>query len=115
MSRPIRILALAGLAWALWELLRRVRDEQAAAPAGSGEPAGTSGGESGAPSQAPASRLSGAEEASRGPEAVGSPNGTGSGTGASKAELYERAQRLGIKGRSKMTKAELERAIREVR
>jgi len=32
--------------------------------------------------------------------------------GATKAELYEEAQRLGIEGRSKMTKAELERAIR---
>jgi len=100
MSRPIRILALAGLAHALWELLRRVLDEQAAAPAGSGEPAGTSGGESGAPSQAPGGATS------------ASPNGSISNT--SKAELYERAQQLGIKGRSKMSKAELERAIREV-
>ena len=33
--------------------------------------------------------------------------------GASKAELYERAQELGIKGRSKMSKAELEQAIRD--
>ena len=40
----------------------------------------------------------------------GSPsNGSGGGT---KAELYEQAQKLGIEGRSKMTKAELERAIR---
>jgi hypothetical protein len=37
--------------------------------------------------------------------------GNGSG-GATKAELYEQAQRLGIEGRSKMTKSELERAIR---
>jgi hypothetical protein len=40
----------------------------------------------------------------------GSPtNGSG---GATKAELYEQAQKLGIEGRSKMSKAELERAIR---
>lgn len=31
---------------------------------------------------------------------------------ATKADLYEQAQRLGIEGRSKMTKSELERAIR---
>jgi hypothetical protein len=42
------------------------------------------------------------------PEAGGS-NGS---EGATKAELYEQAQRLDIEGRSKMTKAELERAIR---
>jgi hypothetical protein len=30
-----------------------------------------------------------------------------------KAELYDEAQRLGIEGRSKMSKAELERAIRD--
>ena len=32
---------------------------------------------------------------------------------ATKAELYEQAQKLGIEGRSKMSKAELERAIRD--
>jgi hypothetical protein len=50
------------------------------------------------------------EQPSQGSSANGSPaNGSGSAT---KAELYEQAQRLGIEGRSKMTKSELERAIR---
>jgi hypothetical protein len=41
--------------------------------------------------------------------------GVGSGSpdsGKTKAELYADAQRLGIKGRSKMTKAELLKAVR---
>ena len=40
------------------------------------------------------------------------PSHTNGSGGSTKAELYEQAQRLGIEGRSKMTKAELERAIR---
>lgn len=39
-------------------------------------------------------------------------NGAGEAGEATKAELYEQAQRLGIEGRSKMSKAELERAVR---
>jgi Rho termination factor, N-terminal domain len=35
----------------------------------------------------------------------------GNGTEPTKAELYERAQQLGIEGRSRMSKAELQRAI----
>jgi hypothetical protein len=48
------------------------------------------------------------------PQPASSSNGSPSNgsRGATKAELYEEAQRLGIEGRSKMSKAELERAIR---
>ena len=35
----------------------------------------------------------------------------GNGAEPTKAELYERAQQLGIEGRSRMSKAELQRAI----
>jgi hypothetical protein len=47
------------------------------------------------------------------PPAASPPASSTNGSkGATKAELYEQAQELGIEGRSKMTKAELERAIR---
>jgi hypothetical protein len=96
----VRILVLAGFAYAWWELLKRAQaadesrwETQPAQPDRS-EPKTSAPSSSPAPAQpAPAS---------------------GSGNGATKAELYERATELGIKGRSKMSKAELERAIREV-
>lgn len=37
------------------------------------------------------------------------------GTGPSREELYEEAQRLNIKGRSKMKKDQLERAVKKAR
>ena len=43
----------------------------------------------------------------------GSSNGGESAGSPSKAELYERAKELGVEGRSKMTKQQLERAISE--
>jgi cation transport regulator ChaB len=42
----------------------------------------------------------------------GGSTGRSSGQGATKRELYERAQELGISGRSKMSKEQLERAIK---
>ena len=42
------------------------------------------------------------------------PSANGSG-GPTRTELYEEAQRLGIEGRSKMDKQELERAVRTAR
>jgi hypothetical protein len=40
-------------------------------------------------------------------------NGSSSSSDMTKAELYERAKELGIEGRSKMSKQDLERAIRD--
>jgi Rho termination factor, N-terminal domain len=45
--------------------------------------------------------------------ATGGSNGSPRPTKATKAELYEQAKKLGIENRSKMSKAELERAIRQ--
>ena len=42
-----------------------------------------------------------------------SQSASSNGGASTKAELYERAQDLDIEGRSKMSKAELERAIRD--
>lgn len=86
MARLLKTLVLAAIAYALWQYLKTVLSEPEP------EPVGT------AP-VAPA------------PERPASSNGGGSAR--SKAELYEEAQRLGIKGRSKMSKADLERAIRD--
>ncbi|MFF0344725.1 Rho termination factor N-terminal domain-containing protein [Kribbella sp. NPDC004875] len=44
-----------------------------------------------------------------------SANARGHRSGETKAELYAAAQRLGIRGRSKMTKAELSRAVHKAR
>jgi cation transport regulator ChaB len=48
---------------------------------------------------------------SGGPDARGETFGGVDVHGNTKAELYERARRLGVRGRSKMSKAELARAI----
>jgi hypothetical protein len=42
-----------------------------------------------------------------------SSNGAPDPSGMTKAQLYERAKELGIEGRSKMSKQDLERAIRD--
>ena len=57
------------------------------------------------------------DESKRKPEPKpAQPDTTGSdGTGASREKLYEEAQRLGIKGRSKMKKGQLERAVKKAR
>lgn len=93
MSRLLKLAAVAGAGYALWKLLtdglpytpREPAPEPvrptAAAPPADIKPASTS---------------------------ASSRNG---GSSPSKAELYERAKELGIEGRSKMSKQQLERAI----
>lgn len=97
MRRLLKTIALAGASYALWEYLRRrLGDEQPPQQ-----------GDSSAAAQAqPAKTTSSPKRATSG-------SSNGSGSKASKAELYERATKLEIKGRSKMSKAELERAIRD--
>ena len=59
-----------------------------------------------------------AETASQADSSTDRAAGNGSsanGSAATKAELYEQAQKLGIEGRSKMSKAQLERAVRAAR
>jgi hypothetical protein len=85
MARLLRTAALAGAAYGLWVWLKSLLDEPPH-PIGQDDPP--------APS----------------PKQSASSNGGG---GATKAELYERAQELDIEGRSKMSKAQLERAIRD--
>lgn len=93
MPRLLRTVALAGLAYGAWVWLKGLLDEP---PHPIGQEAPTDA----TPKQAkPAS-----------PAAKSAPS---NGGGATKAELYERATELEIKGRSKMSKAELERAIRD--
>jgi hypothetical protein len=48
-------------------------------------------------------------------ESERSPGAVRNGEGLSRKELYEEAQRLGIQGRSKMNKSQLERAVGEAR
>jgi hypothetical protein len=87
MPRLLKLAFLGGIAYALWKLLNDgfpyTPKEPVPAPVRPAEPA---------PSSA---------------------NGGTSTSSPTKAELYERAQSLGIEGRSKMSKAELERAIRD--
>jgi hypothetical protein len=86
--RLLKTLVLGALAYGGYVYLRRLLDQQG--PGEAPQPTASSS------SSPPASRSS-------------SSNGDGT---PSKAELYERAQELDIKGRSKMSKDELERAIR---
>ena len=102
MARLLRTALLAGIAYALWQYVKTVLEEPAPqlAPAGPASPAPPPAAET---SPTPETRQSNPSPAAE----------RSNGAGRSKAELYEEAQRLGIKGRSKMSKAELERAIRD--
>lgn len=93
MSRLLRTAALAGVAYGLWVWLKSLLDEPPH-PLGQDDP----------PTPAPKQKQKSE------PSSGASSNGGGAAT---KAELYERAQELDIEGRSKMSKAELERAIRD--
>jgi hypothetical protein len=85
MSRLLKLALLGGIAYVLWKLL--------------------SDGYPNAPREAAPAPERSTEPAS--------PNGGSSSASPSKAELYERAKELGIEGRSKMSKQQLERAIGE--
>jgi hypothetical protein len=99
MSRALRILTLAGVAYVLWEYLKETMgDKGPNRPAGPVASGPLSPPQAGTGPAAPAENEAGAEDSA--------------GEGPTKAELYERATELGIKGRSSMSKAELERAIR---
>ncbi len=94
MRRLVRIAVLAALGYAFWELFKRTRESESAV-----EPVSSSGVVPKAPPpKAPAPSV-----------AASGPNGAG--PTMSKGDLYARAQELGIEGRSKMSKAQLERAI----
>jgi hypothetical protein len=97
MNRLLKLTALIGAGYALWRLLREAKDGQAP------RPALDRGVESAAAEPTPEPAPAQPQTKSSGP----------SGGTASKADLYERAKALGIEGRSKMSKAELERAIRD--
>lgn len=106
MSRALRILTLAGVAYVLWEYLKdTMGDKGPNRPAGpvTAAPAPPPQGDTGPAAPPPDSAA---------PEKAAAAEGS-AGEGPTKAELYERATELGIKGRSSMSKAELERAIRE--
>ncbi|MGZ5316621.1 MAG: Rho termination factor N-terminal domain-containing protein [Solirubrobacterales bacterium] len=100
MSRALRILTLAGIAYVLWEYLKDTMGDK-----GPNRPAAPVAGEPQRPPQAGTGPATAAENEAG---AEGS-----AAEGPTKAELYERATELGIKGRSSMSKAELERAIRD--
>ncbi|MBM3665930.1 MAG: plasmid stabilization protein [Actinobacteria bacterium] len=104
MSKLLKAAALAGAGYAIWRLLRSAGNGQGPAPALDLPPTEAPRRPGG---PAPAAKPSSASPA----PSAGSANGAAGAP--SKAELYERAKELGIEGRSKMTKAELERAIRD--
>jgi hypothetical protein len=93
MSRLLKLAFLGGIGYALWKLLSD------GFPYTPREPA-----------PAPVSPTAPAPPADTKP-AASSSNGGSSSSAPSKAELYERAKELGIEGRSKMSKQQLERAI----
>ena len=95
MSRLLKLAFLGGIGYALWKLLS---DGFPYTPR--------------EPSPAPVRPMAPAPAADTKPAATSSNGGSSSGS-PSKAELYERAKELGIEGRSKMSKQELERAISE--
>jgi hypothetical protein len=95
MSRLLKLAFLGGIGYVVWRLLKE------GFPNAPKEPASTPVRPTAA---APAADTKPAPSSSNGGSSPGSP---------SKAELYERAKELGIEGRSKMTKQQLERAISE--
>lgn len=99
--RLLRRLALFAILAGVFAWLRKVLSEDIVART-SAPPATPPSGADPAPKPAPpaAAPKAAAQQASNGGEPT-------------KAELYERAQELGIEGRSKMSKTELQRAISE--
>lgn len=93
MRRLVRTAVLAALGYAFWELFKRTRESESAV-----EPVA-----SGVVPKAPPPKTHAPSPSASGPN--------GSGPKPSKADLYARAQELGIEGRSKMSRAQLERAI----
>ena len=95
----IRLLLLAGVLAGLVAWLKELLSQA--------EPPGEAGSAPG----------SGARAQSDSPAQTGSSpsNGGGNGGAPTRDELYEEAQRLEIKGRSKMSKQELERAVQSAR
>ena len=91
MRRLVRIAVLAALGYAFWELFKRTRESESAV-----EPVSSSG----VVPKAPPPKTP-----------VADPGPNGAGPKPSKADLYARAQELGIEGRSKMSRTQLERAI----
>jgi hypothetical protein len=115
MRRILRTLILAAFAYAAWELIKGAMAEQghgtspAPAPSQTPPPPAPSPAPEASPAPSPAPEAEKAPEAEQKSAAYSARNGAD----PSKADLYQRAQQLGIKGRSKMSKAELERAIHE--
>lgn len=99
MLRLLKTLAVGALAYGGYVAVKKLLDEQDQ----------ETGSSSTTPTTSPSSSSSPSRPASSTPASTVS-NGDG---GPSKAELYEQAQKLDIKGRSKMSKSELERAVRE--
>ena len=113
MVRLLKVVTvLGGAGFIAWRFLRDppgVLDKLKPGASKQEEPA-ASGGRRLAALQAGGSASGGAASSGSAPAGTSSANGK---AGATKAELYERAKRLGIEGRSKMSKQDLERAIRD--
>ena len=95
MSRFLRLLAAASIAGALAILLRELFRERP-------ELLGSASSDQGEGAHTPEPKPDRRDTTNHGP-------------GQSKEMLYEEAQRLGIKGRSKMKKGQLERAIKDAK
>ena len=94
--RFLRRLMLLALLAGLFAWLRKVLSEEVLERSAESRPPSQQAGSDPAPKPAPQAQVS-------------SPNGSE----PTKAQLYERAQDLGIEGRSRMSKAELQRAIKQ--
>lgn len=97
MTRFLRRLTLLALLAGLFAWLRKVLSEEVLERAAESPPPTPPVGSDPAPEPAP--------------QADPARSDAGNGVEPTKAELYERAQQLGIEGRSRMSKAELRAAI----
>jgi hypothetical protein len=117
------VTVLGGAGFIAWRFLREapsvldklkpgaLKQEEPGASGGPG-PAALQAGGSASPGSAASSGSADPGSASSGISGAGASSANGKAA-ATKAELYERAKQLGIEGRSKMSKRDLERAIRD--
>ena len=109
------VTVLAGAGFLAWRFLRGNAPSLPEQATPDALKAGGSGGETHGSSGAAAggSESASPQAVSSAPASSESDHGAASAAEMTKAELYERAKQLGIEGRSKMSRKDLERAIRD--
>jgi DNA end-binding protein Ku len=101
--RLLRLITAGAVIGGAVVLIRRLIEQQTEATADAPRTEAAGGTQSRASESPP--------QSSRGSAGAGTQQSSANGGEPTKAELYERAQQLGIEGRSKMSKRELLRAI----